>query len=312
MTAVLLGLIAGVATTLQASINTEAGKYFRSPFITAGINFTVAWTLLAAFLIATEHRLAIPLGEIARHPIWIWFGGVCAIIIVSLNIICLPKLGAAGNVMIINFGQIMTGLVIDHFALFGAEEARMSAARAAGAALVMAGMILVIVEKGSAGKEKKGLPILFVVLAFADGIACSAQIAINGTLRNVLDSAVKATLISMSVAFLSTAVIIAVLTVFGGKDAVRLGAGRRPDEVKLKPWMLSGGIFALTVVCGNAFAAPLIGTGLATIMNLIGMMGGGLVIDAAGFLGIEKKPVTGRKLLGMFIMLAGTILISFF
>ena len=37
----------------------------------------------------------------------------------------------------------------------------------------------------------------------------------------------------------------------------------------------------------------------------------GLVIDAAGFLGIEKKPVTLRKIAGMLLMLAGTALISF-
>ena len=126
MLAVIIGLIAGVATTMQASINTEAGKVTRSPFITAGINFTVAWLCLAAFIIIREKRIFIPFELIKMYPVWIWFGGVCAIIIVSLNIICLPKLGAAGNVMILNFGQIMTGLIIDHFALFGSEEVRMT------------------------------------------------------------------------------------------------------------------------------------------------------------------------------------------
>jgi transporter family-2 protein len=75
--------------------------------------------------------------------------------------------------------------------------------------------------------------------------------------------------------------------------------------------MITGGVFALIVVSGNAAVAPVLGTGLNTIMNLIGMMASGLAIDAAGFLGIEKKPVTLRKVIGMLLMLAGTALISF-
>ena len=87
----------------------------------------------------------------------------------------------------------------------------------------------------------------------------------------------------------------------------------RTDEAgpDFRVWMASGGIFALTVVSGNAAVAPVLGTGLSTITNLIGMMASGLVIDATGFLGIEKKPVTLKKISGMLLMLAGTALISF-
>lgn len=310
MLAVIIGLIAGIASTVQASINTEARKVIRSPFITAGINFTVAWLCLAAFIIFTEHRLSIPLQAAAQYPPWIWLGGVCAIIIVTLNIVCLPKLGAAGNVMILNFGQIMTGLVIDHFALFGSEEVRMTWLRMAGAVLVLTGLILVTNEKDPVGSGRRGVPLLYAALAFADGIACSTQIAVNGTLRTVIGSVSKATIISMSVAFISTLTVIAVLTLVKGKKGIFDEPAGEYANMKLKPWMLSGGLFALTVVSGNAAAAPVIGTGLATIMNLIGMMVAGLLIDATGFLGIEKKPVTLRKIAGMLLMLAGTALIS--
>ena len=308
MLAVLIGLIAGIASTVQASINTEARRFFRSPFITAGINFSVAWLLLAAFIIITEHRFFIPVREITQNPPWIWLGGVCAIIIVTLNIVCVPKLGAAGNVMILNFGQIVTGLVIDHFALFGADKVSMSFTRLAGAILVMAGMILVTHEKATEG-DKRSLPLFYAILAFIDGVACSTQIAVNGTLRVVIGSVSKATIVSMSVAILSTITVVAALTLIKGRDGIfDQTNGKRPD---FRPWMITGGIFALTVVSGNAAVAPVLGTGLNTIMNLIGMMAAGLAIDAAGFLGIEKKPVTVRKVTGMLLMLAGTAIISF-
>ncbi|MBQ6440496.1 MAG: DMT family transporter [Mogibacterium sp.] len=308
MLALAIGVIGGIATTMQASINTESRKFFRSPFIVAGLNFTVAWIILAAFIIISEHGFYIPLGAVAENPPWIWLGGVCAIIIVTMGILCVPKLGAAGNAMILNFGQIVTGLVIDHFALFGSDEARMSITRLAGALMVLAGLMLVTREKKDGNAVGK-LPVLYVVLSFISGIACSTQIAVNGSLRLVVQSVSKATLISMSVAIISTLLVMAVLTLIKGRN----GIFDQPDgsSVSFKPWMASGGLFALTVVSGNAAVAPILGTGLATIMNLIGMMGIGLVIDATGFLGIEKKPVTLRKIAGMLLMLAGTALISF-
>lgn len=310
MFALVIGVIAGIASTVQASINTEARRVFRSPFITAGLNFMVAWLCLAAFIIFNEHGLSIPVREIAKNPPWIWLGGVCAIIIVTLNIVCVPKLGAAGNVMILNFGQIVTGLVIDHFALFGADEARMSLTRLAGAVLVFAGLILVTREKKLPGsEERRTLPMLFAVLAFIDGIACSTQIAVNGTLRTVVQSVSKATIVSMSVAFISTSIVIIVLVLLKGlKGFFDQSQDDRPD---FRVWMVTGGLFALTVVSGNAAVAPILGTGLSTITNLIGMMASGLVIDAVGFLGIEKKPVTFLKIAGMLLMLAGTAVISF-
>ena len=309
MLALVIGIIAGIASTVQASINTEARRFFRSPFITAGLNFMVAWLCLAAFIIVTEHGLYVPVREIAGNPPWIWLGGVCAIIIVTLNILCVPKLGAAGNVMILNFGQIVTGLVIDHFALFGADESRMSFARLAGAVIVFAGLILVTQEKASAGEAKRKLPMLYVILAFIDGVACSTQIAVNGTLRLVVQSVSKATIVSMSVAFISSTIVVAVLMLLKGKK----GVFDQTEEARpaFKVWMISGGLFALTVVSGNAAVAPVLGTGLSTIMNLIGMMASGLAIDAVGFLGIEKKPVTVRKIAGMLLMLTCTALISF-
>lgn len=309
MLALAIGVIAGIASTVQASVNTEARRFFRSPFITAGLNFMVAWLCLAAFILFNEHALSVPVHEIAKNPPWIWLGGVCAIIIVTLNIVCVPKLGAAGNVMILNFGQIVTGLVIDHFALFGADEARMSFMRLTGAVLVFAGLVLVTHEKPSENEERRSFPMFYAILAFIDGIACSTQIAVNGTLRVVVQSVSKATIVSMSVAIISTLTLMTVLFVLKGKN----GIFDKTDEVRpdFRVWMVSGGLFALTVVSGNAAVAPILGTGLSTIMNLIGMMASGLAIDAVGFLGIEKKPVTLKKIAGMLLMLAGTALISF-
>ena len=263
---------------------------------------------LAAFIIINEHRIFIPLRLVAEYPLWIWFGGVCAIIIVTMGIFCVPELGSAGYVMILNFGQIVSGLAIDHFALFGSEEARMSLARLAGAILVLAGLILATYEKKAGNKAGAKLPVLYIVLSFISGLACSVQVAVNGTLRVVLQSVSKATLISMSVAIISTvAVMLALLLLKGRKGMIDPLYG---EKTRFRPWMITGGLFALTVVSGNAAVAPVLGTGPVTILNLVGMIGAGLVIDATGFLGIEKKRITLKKIAGMLLMFAGMAMIS--
>jgi len=74
--------------------------------------------------------------------------------------------------------------------------------------------------------------------------------------------------------------------------------------------MIYGGTLAVVVVGGNAIAANILGTGLVNILNLTGMMATSLVIDAIGFLGIPKKPVTVYKVIGMLMIIAGAAVIS--
>ena len=309
--AYLIGIVSGVAATVQASFNGETRSRLRSPYITAAINFVVALSLIAVILLITEHSLALPFEDILKYPPWIWLGGVCGVTIVMAGILCLPVLGSARNMMLLCFGQIMAGLLIDHFGLFGAPVTGMSLMRAAGAVLEIAGIAFISVEKGESGRGgMSGRVILFIVFDIFTGFVAAAQVAVNGTLGIAADSPVRATLVSMSVALLTTSVIICLITVFGGRKAVFDGDAAPEGKVCFSPVFLMGGLMALVVVGGNAVTGPILGTGMVTMMNLFGMMASGLVVDATGFLGLEKKPVTFRKLLGMALMLAGTAMIS--
>ena len=157
---------------------------------------------------------------------------------------------------------------------------------------------------------EKGV-VLFMILAMLNGFACAAQVAINGSLNMIVESASKATLISMSVGLITTLLLILILTVTRGRMSIYDDGIRGTGLVRgFRPWMAIGGALSIVVVCGNAVTAPLLGTGIVTILNLIGMMGAGLIIDAAGFLGIGKKPITAAKLIGMILMIAGTAIIS--
>lgn len=314
----LLGVIAGVASTAQASVNSKIRESFKSPYVTTVLSFIFSIIFMAALITVAERNLYIPLGTIAEQPFWIWLGGSCGTAIILLNIVCLPHLGSARNVMIICFGQTLTGLVIDHFGLFGAPVVPMTIIRTAGAAVVIIGVALVN-GTGRPTGDRESMPVsaaaggrvlLYVILAFLCGFACAAQVAINGTLNAFAGSAGKATLISMSVGLITTLAVIIVITAMRGKGGIYDGGVPVKWFSGFRPWMVTGAMLALTVVCGNAVTAPVLGTGIATILNLVGMMGAGLLIDAVGFLGIEKKPVTLAKVTGMILMIAGTAVIS--
>lgn len=310
--AYLIGIISGVAATVQASFNGEIRRRFRSPYITAAINFVVALAIIAAVLLVTERSLALPVSDILKYPPWIWTGGVCGATIVMAGILCLPVLGSAQNMMILCFGQIMAGLLIDHYGIFDAPVTKMTLMRALGAVLEIAGIAFISAEKtGNGGRGLNGRTLLFIVFDILAGFAAAAQVAINGTMAVVAGSPVRSTLISMCGALLTMTVICCLLSVFGGRTAVFDEKNPPAGRVRFTPFFLTGGLMALVVVGGNAITGPVLGTGMVTMMNLFGMMAAGLAIDATGFLGIEVKPVTMPKLLGMAMMLAGTALISF-
>jgi len=313
----LLGIIAGIASTAQVSINGRVREVIRSPYHAAVLSFIVAGAIMSVIIAVTEGDLYIPLRSIASQPPWIWLGGCCGTAIIILNVVCLPKLGSARNVMIVCFGQVMSGLVIDQFGLFGSPVAEMTFVRTFGALTVLLGVALVngikVPGRGD-GTVDLDEPVssvsLYLVLALLDGFACAAQIAINGTLSRYAGSASKATLVSMTVGLITTLAVIGLISAVRGRSGVFDGGEQVRWISKLRPWMVFGGIMSIIVVGGNAVVAPAAGAGVVTVLNLIGMMGMALFVDATGFLGIDKKPVTVSKIAGMILMTAGTAVIS--
>ncbi len=307
-----MGIIGGASATFQTSVNGKAGSILRSPYLAATVSNTVAFLLLVIVSLFFDRGLVIPFADINRYPAWIYLGGICGTFVVLTGIICLPVLGSARNIMLVCTGQLFMGLAVDHFGLFGMGVKPMTMARLAGAILVLGGIALVSAEKKSRTKETAGAGILFYAcLALLNGASCAVQTSVNGTLSGVTGSIVKTTLISMSVALISTIIMVSAVAAAKGRDS--LFTDNTPPERFTFHWsMIAGGAIAFVIVGGNAFAGSVLGTGIATIMIMVGAMATGLVIDATGCLGIQKKPVTAGKLAGMALLIAGAALISLF
>ena len=307
MLSYLLSLIAGISTPTQTSVNTRLADKVKSPYISSVISFSTATVYLAIILLFVDNGIHLPLAEIAREPFWIWFGGICGVGIVVLNILCLPKLGSALTVMLLSFGQIMTGIIIDSFGLFGSKQIELTLARCIGAALVVAGVVMVSKNKEEKRDKNRGAA-LYMVLAIVCGMCCAFQVAINGRLTVVAGLSWRSTFISMTIGTMGSMLLATGLFLAKGKNGI---INKEMPNIKFKWYQLMGGVLAVVIVGSNAISAPIIGTGMVTILNLIGQMSTGLTIDAVGFLGIDKKQITANKINGILTMIIGTAIIMF-
>jgi transporter family-2 protein len=138
----LLAVAAGVSFVFQQAVNANLRAEIGSPWWAGFISYlggTLA--MFAAILALREPWLTGP--AIERTSWMSWTGGVFGAIYIAISILLLPRLGAALVVALIVLGQMLGALMFDHFALLGVPENPISPARLAGAALLVAGVVLI-------------------------------------------------------------------------------------------------------------------------------------------------------------------------
>ena len=138
--ALALGL--GVLLPIQAGVNAQLRVSLGPPIAAALVSFLVGTAVLA--LGAALARIPIPLGAgWLRSPWWHWTGGLIGAAYVAGAIVLAPRLGAATLVAAVVAGQMVASLLLDHFGWVGFPVHEVSAARLIGAALIIAGVVLV-------------------------------------------------------------------------------------------------------------------------------------------------------------------------
>ncbi|MFN3558996.1 MAG: DMT family transporter [Brevundimonas sp.] len=134
-------VLAGGATALQAPTNAKMMGAVGSPVNAAFVSFavgTAALGILAVILQAKPDMVA------ARNlPWYAWVGGLYGAIFVVAAAWGVPRLGVALTITLMVAGQLLIGLILDHFGAFGAPAHPMNLGRVAGVALVIAGVLMV-------------------------------------------------------------------------------------------------------------------------------------------------------------------------
>jgi transporter family-2 protein len=137
-----LALGAGVSVAVQQVLNGALRTALGSP----------AWAGFASYLggLLTMIVVLVALGErlpswrvVADTPWWTWSGGVLGGVFILLMILLLPSLGAATLIALVVAGQMAAAITLDHFGAFGLATHPVSLSRLLGAALLIAGVVLI-------------------------------------------------------------------------------------------------------------------------------------------------------------------------
>jgi transporter family-2 protein len=133
---------AGAGVAAQAVINARLRFVLGAPVWAACAQFIVGLALLG--LVAAVTRQPLPEeGAFGRSSWWMWTGGVFGATFILMSVIVTPRVGAGLMLASTIVGQLLAALVIDHYGWFGADAIRLSAARVVGAALLVAGVLLI-------------------------------------------------------------------------------------------------------------------------------------------------------------------------
>jgi transporter family-2 protein len=138
---VLLVFVAGGMVAIQAPTNAMLAKAGGSPVLAALISFAVGTLALMLAWLASGNRPAS--AAFAGLPWYAWIGGLYGAVFVAVAAYAAPRIGLASLITIGIAGQIAMALWLDHLGALGLPREPINPGRLLGAALVLAGVVLV-------------------------------------------------------------------------------------------------------------------------------------------------------------------------
>ena len=137
-----LALAAGVSVAVQQVLNGALRTALGSPAWAGFVSYVAGLLMMTVVLFALGERLP-SWKAVADTPWWAWSGGALGGVFILLMILLLPSLGAATLIALVVAGQMAIAITLDHFGAFGLASHPVSISRLAGAALLIAGVVLI-------------------------------------------------------------------------------------------------------------------------------------------------------------------------
>ena len=136
-----MALLAGMLLATQAAINSQLGHSLnQQPLLAALVSFLVGTVFLIIVVAAKGQLGAIAL--MPEQPWWKWVGGLMGAFMVCASIILAPKLGVANMLLFIIIGQLMAGLLIDHYGLINMPVKPVDLGKVIGIGLMVLGLVV--------------------------------------------------------------------------------------------------------------------------------------------------------------------------
>jgi transporter family-2 protein len=138
-----IAVVIGAGLSVQVGLNAQVRHYLGDPGLAALGNFLVGTVAIVIYLLLM--RTSWPTAAAVRAvPPVNWLGGLFGATYVAAAAFLAPRLGSAPLLALLIGGQLLMSLVLDHFGWIGFAPHEMSVWRALGAALLVAGVVLIV------------------------------------------------------------------------------------------------------------------------------------------------------------------------
>jgi len=135
----LLIFVAGAAATVQPPINARLAEKV-GILHSATISFLVGSLVLLILSWTVERGSFRAVGQVDW---WQLSGGLFGAFFVSMTIFAVPRLGTGTVMAALIVSQLVTGMLFDHFGLFGMRQIPLDLNRIAGVILLLLGVLLI-------------------------------------------------------------------------------------------------------------------------------------------------------------------------
>lgn len=302
----LFGIVVGLLFSTQASISSKLNGYARNPLMVSFIVFLLGSLTLFILNFFIDHNwLITPIDS--SYPIYIFFvGAIFGVIFNVLNILLFSKLGASNSVLVTVSGQMITGILIDHFGWFGVPQNSINLSTVFGVVLLIFAIYVSQYKKQTTVSNFSAGKLIWIFIGILGGAFPILQTGTNNILRQATNSPFKATFITF---FGASIILFFILLIKNRKIDFPT---KDNDGNKIPLWMYASGIIAAFVVTGNVFLLPILGSVVTTMVTLFGQMIMGLIIDHFGLFSLKKQKITWNRILALAIMVIGIAIVKIF
>jgi len=137
-----VAVVLGAVVTFQPPMNAMLARAIGSPYGAAAISIFVA-CLGAVAMLALAGGGTMSRAALASVPWWVYLAGFIGTAFVLSGVVIAPITGALLFVVCVVAGQLLGGMLADHFGFFGLQVRPATLERLLGLALVLGGAILV-------------------------------------------------------------------------------------------------------------------------------------------------------------------------
>jgi bacterial/archaeal transporter family-2 protein len=298
-----LALLAGGLLPIQAGANAQLSKSVASPFAATTLQLLVGAAVL--LLITTFAGSPAALAGLSDVPWWHAIGGLASALYVVSGILLFPRLGAVVTVGLFIAGQMLASVALDTSGILGVAPQSFDLATAAGTGAVLLGIIAIVKGK-TASTTAQAITSLpgWVLLAFVAGAILPIQGAVNALLRAELDAPLAVGTVSFAVATAGMALVFLLTAIATKTPKPQMGA--LPN---MPWWGWLGGFVGAYYVVTVFMAIPEIGTAATVGLTIVGQQLVSMLVDRYGLLRLPQRPISGLRLTGVALLLAGVTLI---